>query len=131
METSINLKTTGCLLNLAFDRHLVDVRYFECENPNYNEMENNIFFVKIRHNDGECAKKLISDELKECKIIYNSIKRKDKAVLKLKERVAVITDNLRFEITSICEQMNYKDSSKFSYNIDRLIAFNKNLQEFN
>jgi len=48
----------------------------------------------------------------------------------LKSKVAKQTEKLTLEIQSICEGLDYHNSSRFSYNIDRLEQFNKALQEF-
>lgn len=54
----------------------------------------------------------------------------DKKIESLKAKVAKQTEKLKNEFHAICEQLNYQDSSRFSYNIDRLEAFNNELQEF-
>ena len=48
----------------------------------------------------------------------------------LQQRAAKLTEEIRMEIWSICEGLNYQDSSRFSYNIDRLEQFNNEIQNF-
>ena len=48
----------------------------------------------------------------------------------LQKKVAKQTEKLTLEIQAICESLDYQNSSKFSYNIDRLEQFNDDLQEF-
>lgn len=52
-----------------------------------------------------------------------------KAIEELKEKVKLF-DTLREEIYKICEGMNYKNSSNFSYNIDRLNQFTEGILNF-
>jgi hypothetical protein len=53
-----------------------------------------------------------------------------KKIIALQNKVAKQTEKLTNEILSICEKLDYKNSSRFSYNIDRLKQFNEGLQEF-
>ena len=46
------------------------------------------------------------------------------------KKVAKQTEKLKNEIYSICENLDYQNSSRFSYNIDRLEQFNNELQDF-
>jgi hypothetical protein len=62
--------------------------------------------------------------------IKNKAMKADKKIQALKNKVAKQTEKLKLEIQTICEKLKYQDSSRFSYNIDRLEAFNKELQEF-
>ena len=48
----------------------------------------------------------------------------------LKEKSAKITEDLTNEINEIVKELPYIESSLFSYNIDRLKAFNENLQDY-
>jgi len=48
----------------------------------------------------------------------------------LKEKVNSMQDELNEEIYSICEQLDYTNSSRFSYNIDNLNRFSEALNEF-
>lgn len=48
----------------------------------------------------------------------------------LQLKVAKLTEKLENDILGICEQLDYKDSSVFSYNVDRLKHFNSELQKF-
>jgi len=48
----------------------------------------------------------------------------------LQQKVEILTIELSDEIYSICESLDYRNCSRFSYNIDRLNEFNKHLQEF-
>lgn len=53
-----------------------------------------------------------------------------KEIEALKIKLAEQTELLTEQIRTICESLEYQDSSRFSYNIDRLEEFNRNLQEF-
>lgn len=57
-------------------------------------------------------------------------KATEKKIILLKKKVAKQTEKLKLDIYSICEKLDYVNSSNFSYNIDRLEHFNNNLQEF-
>jgi len=48
----------------------------------------------------------------------------------LKDKVNSISDELNNDIYSICEQLDYTNSSRFSYNIDNLKRFSDALNEF-
>jgi hypothetical protein len=54
----------------------------------------------------------------------------ERKILALQKKVAKQTEKLTLEIQSICEKLDYHNSSCFSYNIDRLEQFNRELQEF-
>jgi hypothetical protein len=53
-----------------------------------------------------------------------------KKINSLQKKVARQTEKLKLEIQSICENLDYHNSSRFSYNIDRLEHFNNELQSF-
>lgn len=53
-----------------------------------------------------------------------------KKVERLQKKVAKLTEKLILEIQGICENMDYHNSSNFSYNIDRIKQFNEGLQSF-
>lgn len=57
-------------------------------------------------------------------------KAAEKKILALQKKVAKQTEKLKLEIQSICENLDYHNSSNFSYNIDRLEQFNNEIQEF-
>jgi hypothetical protein len=57
-------------------------------------------------------------------------KKLEKKIQALKNKVAKQVENLNSEIYTICENMDYQNSSRFSYNIDKLKQFNEYLQEF-
>jgi hypothetical protein len=48
----------------------------------------------------------------------------------LKNEVIQIEKDLSIKIYEICEGLDYKNSGRFSYNIDRLKLFVKELTEF-
>lgn len=54
----------------------------------------------------------------------------DKKILALQKKVAKQTEKTILEIQAICEKLDYKNSSLFSYNIDRIKHFNDELQQF-
>ena len=58
------------------------------------------------------------------------MKNQEKKILALQKKVAKQTEKLKKEIYSICENLDYQNSSRFSYNIDRLEQFNNELQDF-
>ncbi len=58
------------------------------------------------------------------------MKNQEKKILALQKKVAKQTEKLKNEIYSICENLDYQNSSRFSYNIDRLEQFNNELQDF-
>ena len=58
------------------------------------------------------------------------MKNQEKKILALQKKVAKQTEKLKNEFYSICENLDYQNSSRFSYNIDRLEQFNNELQEF-
>lgn len=58
------------------------------------------------------------------------MKNAEKKIIALQKKVAKQTEKLTTEIQSICECLDYQNSSRFSYNIDRLKKFNDDLQEF-
>lgn len=58
------------------------------------------------------------------------MKNQEKKILALQNKVAKQTEKLKNEIYSICENLDYQNSSRFSYNIDRLEQFNNELQDF-
>ena len=59
-----------------------------------------------------------------------NIKAAEKKIAALQKKVAAQTEKLKTNIQSICEMLDYKNSSNFSYNVDRLEQFNKELQNF-
>lgn len=58
------------------------------------------------------------------------MQKSEKKILALQKKVAKQTEKLKNEIYSICETLDYKNSSLFSYNIDKLEEFNNYLQNF-
>jgi len=56
--------------------------------------------------------------------------KKMKDLKKLQKKVNKFSEEVKEEIYGICEQLQYIDSSRFSYNIDRLEQFRKELNEF-
>ena len=57
-------------------------------------------------------------------------KAAEKKLIALQKKVAAQTEKLKTQMQSICESLDYHNSSRFSYNIDRLESFNRGLQEF-
>ena len=58
------------------------------------------------------------------------MKNQENKILALQKKVAKQTEKLKNDILSICENLDYHNSSRFSYNIDRLEQFNNELQDF-
>jgi len=54
----------------------------------------------------------------------------NKKIEKLKIKNEIRVEKMKNEIYEICEQLDYKNSSRFSYNIDRIELFLKELKEF-
>jgi hypothetical protein len=54
----------------------------------------------------------------------------EKRIAKLQIKMDLQTQKIAREIQSICDKLGYQDGSRFSYNIDRIERFNKELQEF-
>lgn len=54
----------------------------------------------------------------------------EKKIEALKIRAAKMQAKFENDIYAICEQLEYRDSSNFSYNIDRLRHFINGLNEF-
>lgn len=52
--------------------------------------------------------------------VKNETKEK---IIALQKKVNELAETLRNEIYEICEEMDYKNSSKFSFNVDRLDQF--------
>ena len=52
--------------------------------------------------------------------VKNETKEK---IIALQKKVNDLAETLRNEIYEICEEMDYKNSSKFSFNVDRLDQF--------
>ena len=50
-------------------------------------------------------------------------KETQKKIEELQKKVNYLAETLKNDIYEICEEMDYKNSSKFSYNIDRLDQF--------
>ena len=61
---------------------------------------------------------------------HKKLKRAQEKISKLQKKVERISNKLEDQIIEICEELNYKDSSIFSYNRDRLRMFNEQLQSF-
>lgn len=54
----------------------------------------------------------------------------DKQLKEIKDKSVLLADEMKNDIYAICEQLDYKQSSVFSYNIDRLNAFIQELNNF-
>jgi hypothetical protein len=54
----------------------------------------------------------------------------EKKLIKLQAKVNKFNEKMKQEIYALCEKMQYQDSSRFSYNIDRLEAFTRELNDF-
>lgn len=54
----------------------------------------------------------------------------EKKLLKLQNKAAKFQEKMNNEIYKLCEQMDYTNSSRFSYNIDRLNNFVNELNNF-
>jgi hypothetical protein len=54
----------------------------------------------------------------------------DKKIKKLQSKVLKFQEKINEEIYGICENLDYKNSSRFSYNVDRLKNFVEELNKF-
>lgn len=54
----------------------------------------------------------------------------EKKVVKLQRKAVKFQDKMNNEIFEICAKLDYINSSRFSYNIDRLKQFVEGLNEF-
>lgn len=57
-------------------------------------------------------------------------KQAQKKIESLQKKIDKLVPKLKEQINTICESLDYKNSSAFSYNIDRLEQFNNELQNF-
>ena len=55
----------------------------------------------------------------------------EKKILRFQIKMEKQTQNMKDQVYSICEKLDYVNSSLFSYNIDRISTLNKEIQEFN
>lgn len=54
----------------------------------------------------------------------------EKKLKSIQKKSNDFAEKMELEIYELCENLNYQDSSRFSYNIDRLRLFLKELNEF-
>ena len=54
----------------------------------------------------------------------------EKKILRFQIKMEKQTQNMKDQVYSICEKLDYVNSSLFSYNIDRISTLNKEIQEF-
>lgn len=54
----------------------------------------------------------------------------EKKIERFKKKVNKITEKLEIECYSICENLDYKNSSLFSYNIDKIREFRNHVNSF-
>ncbi len=110
----------------------------------WNLKENNVFDWEVFLYDSEIKVLKISDALKlsfhEISITYGidellkmynelyKIKPTQDKIKDLKNKVSKLNEELTKEINEIVNELPYKESSLFSYNMDRLKQFNDNLQ---
>ena len=52
-------------------------------------------------------------------------------LLAIKEKSNAFAEQIKIDIYALCEKLDYKNSSIFSYNIDRIEAFIRELNDFN
>ena len=76
--------------------------------------------------EGSNNKKFIKMDNQKTNEISNETKL---LIEKLQKEVNEFSENVKDKIYEICESMNYKNSSKFSYNIDLLEQFTKKINE--
>jgi hypothetical protein len=54
----------------------------------------------------------------------------DKKIQSFKNKINKITEKLEIECYSICENLDYKNSSLFSYNIDKIRELKNHVNSF-
>ncbi len=54
----------------------------------------------------------------------------EKKLKSIQKKSNDFAEKMEIEIYSLCENLNYQDSSRFSYNIDRLRLFLNELNDF-
>lgn len=60
----------------------------------------------------------------------NKIEKIEKKIEKLQAKAVKFQQKMNDEIFGICENLDYKNASRFSYNIDRLKQFVDDLNNF-
>lgn len=134
METTIKKTLRGATMEAIFDNcQTFSVRYFEGQNiteDNYNPKQNYLYTIRIRHAEETDANVLFEEERFKREILEKRNTGATKKIARLQLKVDKLTAKLENDIRAICEQLDYHNSSRFSYNIDRLQQFNKELQEF-
>lgn len=134
METTIKKTLRGATMEAIFDNcQTFSVRHFEGQNiteDNYNPKQNYLYTIRIRHAEETDANVLFEEERFKREILEKRNTGATKKIARLQLKVDKLTAKLENDIRAICEQLDYHNSSRFSYNIDRLQQFNKELQEF-
>lgn len=134
METTIKKTVKGETMEAIFDNcETFSVRHFNADNiteDNYNPKQNYSYTIRIRHAEETDANVLFEDERFKREILAKRSTGATKKIASLQLKVDKLAAKLENDIRTICEQLDYKNSSRFSYNIDRLQAFNKELQAF-
>lgn len=54
----------------------------------------------------------------------------EKRIQRLQVKMDLQTQKIKDQVSSICGKLDYVNGSRFSYNIDRIEHFNRELQEF-
>lgn len=129
----IDFRNTGLKPSKAND-------FIKLFNERVNSIDIDEEIEMLRQDKTYCAAFTVSKGIKDLKQwkenlqnIFNANPEKsvEQKIEALKKKVAKQTEKLKSEIQEICDKLEYQDSSRFSYNIDRLEAFNSLLQEFN
>ena len=134
METIIKKTVKGSTMEAIFEScQTFSVRQYHADNitdGNYNPKQNYSFTIRIRHNEDTDANVLFEEARFEFEILEKRNTGAAKKIARLQSKVDKLTAKLKNDIYEICENLDYHNSSRFSYNIDRLEHFNNELQSF-
>ena len=134
METTIKKTVKGSTMEAIFDNcQTFSVRQYHADNitdDNYNPKQNYSFTIRIRHAEETDANVLFEEERFKREILKKKNTGAAKKIARLQSKVDKLTAKLKNDIYEICENLDYHNSSRFSYNIDRLEHFNNELQSF-
>jgi hypothetical protein len=134
METTIKKTVKGSTMEAIFDNcQTFSIRHFNADNitaDKYNPKQNYSYTIRIRHAEDTDANVLFEEARFKFEILEKRSTGAAKKIARLQLKVDKLTAKLENDIRAICEQLDYKNSSRFSYNIDRLQQFNKELQSF-
>jgi hypothetical protein len=134
METTIKKTVKGSTMEAIFDNcQTFSVRQYHADNiteGNYNPKQSYSYTIRIRHAEDTDANVLFEEARFKFEILEKRNTGAAKKIARLQSKVDKLTAKLKNDIYEICENLDYQNSSRFSYNIDRLEHFNNELQSF-